>query len=291
MIEATPVDQRTGRAISLNSIPPAFQLTQQHKEQIEGEQRERDELIAHLEQGLAPQVTSRAGAVDARRLNSLVQAELARLALLPGGYASALMSLRSTEQASKSQNLKTREKELAAEQKAATLEANDLLAEVVSRSAWLYRNVLATKAVEIRLQQAVDHLTAIEGNNHLGIELGRWVRLPGECVGVAGQQMRILGIGVSEAFLPEIDPSLKLPEEFQQPTTASSHTDQPRDHASRMVAGAVPAERNPDGTLRSVSGPNAFVGNSGVAVPRTEAQDRAARRKVAAEISKEDGAR
>lgn len=292
-----PVDQRTGQPMMIGSIPTATQVTADREAQREDSRRLRAEVFALLEQHFAPSGT----VIDQRRLNSLVQAELDRLAALPDGIAGAIAQLRETAAAS-ARVSKAREKDHAKELETTAVEAKKLLAEVESRSAWVHDNILASRANEARLQELIDELTAIEGQHHIGIDLGGFLRLPGACAALAGQKLQIHGLAAAANHLPSLEQCPQLPEEFQRPKVVASNpaVDQrgksfdpnlPKDYALRMTSGSVPAPRNADGSPAGASVRHALGDdiNRGI-FPRTEAQSRAARRNVEAEVAKEDGA-
>lgn len=295
------VDQRTSQPIT-NAIPTAAQLDAQRKALKDGQKRDRDELAGYLEQALAPQVTSGDGTVNVRRLNTLIQTELDRLGSFPDGVADALASYRL---AAKTPAPKGHDRERVAPQKAATEEAKALIAEIENRSAWLYRHVIADRAVERRVIEAVQRLTELQAQHRLPIDLGYHLRLAGDAVALAGQYVHWINSHQDENLwrqtLPELE-ALELPAELRASSAvaaADPATDQlnrkpfdpnePKDRAMRLAAGSTSMSRNPDGTLSAGSVQSPFGGNSaGAAMPRTEAEDRAARKKVAAEL--EDGA-
>lgn len=290
-----PVDQRTGQPMKIGAIPTAAQLAADRKAHEEDSQRVRAELVALLEQHFAPVGII----IDQRRLNALVHAEVERLAALPDGMAGAIVQLQEAALAfAKASNSRPRAR--TAQLEAVTVDAKKLLAEMESRSAWMHNNLLASKANEQRLQGLIDELTAIESQHHLGIDLGRYLRLPGDCAALAGQRLQILGPAAAADHLPSLEQCPQLPEEFQRPQRVASNPsvdqrgkpfdpDLPKDHALRMASGSTPAPRKTDGTLADFSDRVPFEDRKGVAVPRTEAEDRAAHRKVAAEVAKEDG--
>jgi hypothetical protein len=74
-------------------------------------------------------------------------------------------------------------------------------------------------------------------------------------------------------------------------TRAPHDSSVPKDRAIHLAAGSVPMARNEDGSLLGGFVGDPFGGDIGrAAMPRTDAEDRAARKKVAAEIDKEDAA-
>jgi hypothetical protein len=292
----TPIDQRTGQPIVIGAIPSAAQQAEDRRAQSEDAQRLRADAVALLEQHFAPVGT----VIDQRRLNALVQAELDRLTALPDGIARAIAQLREAARAA-AKAAKAREKEFIKERESDTIDAKKLLAEVESRSAWVHDNLLASRANEARLQELIDELTAIESQHHLGIALGRYVRLPGDCAAAAGQKLQIHGLKAAAGHLPELEQCPQLPEEFGRPQRVASNpsVDQrgkpfdptlPKDYAIRMAAASTPAPRNVDGTLAGVYLPDPHGGIRHAPVPRSEAQERAVLKKVAGDIAAEDGA-
>ena len=100
-------------------------------------------------------------------------------------------------------------------------------------------------------------------------------------------------------YLPDLEQGPELPEELRRPksvvapayidqrTSKSFAPDEPKDYAIRMAAGSTPLPRNEDGTITGGYVPEAFGGPRHARVPRTEAQDRAALKKVATDIAAE----
>jgi len=295
-----PVDQRTGQPMAIGAIPQPGQLAAQLTAQSEAEKHDRAELVAYLEEVFAPQATVDGRTIDTRKLAQLVQAEFEAIERMADGIAGALARARAAR-AAKPTNTKSRERDLAAELETATVKAKALLEEMEKRSGWVFANILANKANEQRLQELIDNLTGIESKHHLGVDVGRWLKLPGDCAVAAGQRLQIEGRAAADGYLPGLEHCPELPEEFRRSKTiaAKQEVDQrgkpfdpnlPKDHALRMAAGSVPAPRNADGTRADVSIRDPWLGNtSGAVVPRTEAQSRAARAKVAAEVAAEDG--
>jgi hypothetical protein len=197
-----------------------------------------------------------------------------------------------------------RQERIAAEQlEAATKEAEALIAEIENRSAWLYRSLIAERAAERRVIEAVQLLTTLQSQHRLPIDIGRYTRLCGEAIGLAGQYVMWINRDPDQDLwrqtLPALEP-LELPAELVAPASkASPVVDQrgkpfdptlPKDHAIRTAAASTPALRNPDGTLAGGYVPEPFGGPRHAPVPRTEAAERAARKAVAAGIAEEDGA-
>jgi hypothetical protein len=96
----------------------------------------------------------------------------------------------------------------------------------------------------------------------------------------------MLGPAAAEGYLPALEQCPELPEEFQQPETIEPKTevDQRTTPFDPMAAGAVPRERNADGTLAGGSVRHPFEGTRTAVVPRTDAEELAARRKVAEDL-------
>lgn len=180
---------------------------------------------------------------------------------------------------------------------AAIKEAKALVAEAEIRAAWLFRSHITTEAVRARYIECAERLTALQGQHRLAIDVGRFTRLGTEALTLASQYAQMITRDRDPDFwrrnLPELEP-LELPAELLAPgAIANPATSQrtakpfdptlPKDHALRMAAGAVPAPRNPDGTLPgSVVNPFGGNANSGVPPPRTDAEDRARRKEIAA---------
>jgi hypothetical protein len=181
---------------------------------------------------------------------------------------------------------------------AAGEEAQALTAEIEIRGAWLFRNLIAERAVERRFNEAVDQLTELQNKHHLvGIDVGRFTRLGAEALQLAERYVQAINRDLDPNFwrlnLPELEP-LELPEELRAVTTVISgpYVDQvggrtfdptvPKDQAMRLAAGAKPIPRSPDGT------PAGSVPVNVVPRPRTEAEDRARRKKIAAELEAAD---
>ncbi|MFI5281747.1 MAG: hypothetical protein ACHQ0J_01290 [Candidatus Dormibacterales bacterium] len=297
----TAVDQRTGQPMVIGSIPTPAQWNAQHKAQIEVEQRERDELMAYLEQTLAPQVTAGDGVVDVRKLNTLVQAEFARLTSLPEGSAGAVASFRRAAGAAKAPNAKA-EKELAVQRKAAIEEAESLTAELDIRAAWLFRDLIQAAAVRMRYLEAGERLGALVRQHRLAVDVARFTVLAVRAQELAGQYEQLIAHNLDPDLwrrnLPQLEP-LELPEALRatvasvadpatsQATRAPFDPNLPKDHAMRMAMATKPAERNADGTLVG-SVRNPWGGNTAVPPPRSEAAEFATRKKIAAELAAED---
>lgn len=298
---AQAVDQRTGKPIVVGSIPTAAELQQERAAQAENEARQLAELGTVLEELYAPGETHGDGSVDVARLNRLVQSQILRITALPGGVADEIARLRRMIQArATSTEAKAREKQAAAEREAATAHAIELVAELQARSAWIFANILAGKANEFRLQELIDELTALEGQHHLGRAVGEFVRLPGDCAAVAGQRLQIVGRRAADGFLPALEQCPELPDEFQRPAAPKADVDQsaraafdpslPKDHAIRMEGGSTPARRNEDGTIAGAHVSEPFAAQRFAPVPRTDAEELAARRRVADDLAPKDGA-
>lgn len=285
-----PVDQRTGRQFDLGAVPTAAQLQTDRASQVATAKREREELIAKLEASFIPQATSEAGVVDVRKLNGLVKAELDRLEGLPEADRVLPPLPRKA----------TRPPDKALAE--ATKEAGALMAELDARAAWLFRDILATNAVRARYLEAGERLIVLVRQHRLSIDVGRYTTLAVRAQELAGQQIHFQSRD-PEAWrenLPELE-DLELPAVLRPapaPLADSSVSQLTRkpfdptvsaDHDLRMAAGSTPADREADGTLTGVSLRHSRVGNDFVPAPRTEAQERAARKRIADELAAEEG--
>jgi hypothetical protein len=183
---------------------------------------------------------------------------------------------------------------------AAADEAKTLIEELEFLFAWLFRSHIQRPAVERRCTEGVLRLMEIQNEFRLGLDVPRFTKLGGEVAPHAGQYLRLINADADPDFwrrnLPELE-ALELPEELRAATTVVSgpHVDQvgartfdpmvPKDQAMRRAAGAQPIPRNPDGTPAGSAPLNV------VRAPRTEAEDRARRATIAAELEAEDAAK
>jgi hypothetical protein len=165
-----------------------------------------------------------------------------------------------------------RDERIAAEQlEAERAEAQRLTVEFEGLLAWVFRNRLELRAVELRLNEVGQRLTGLSAR-HQTINKSRLLQLPRDVVRVAGEQGASIIRDDPDGWrqlLPSID-GLELPEELREVRTPAEvwtpridqpsgrpvstegwivgHTaGSPRPVAETTVAG--PPARNPDGTL------------------------------------------
>jgi hypothetical protein len=197
---------------------------------------------------------------------------------------------------------------------AATIEAEALSIEFEERLAWSYKTRLETQANEARLVEVRDRLTTLASSagpapavNQLNgalvddpenkprpgvrvpIDIERVTALPRQVAAAVAERIRALAFDPTDAWrsdLPIVD-ELQLPEALRslrvRPASVSA-TDQ---RLTEAPPPAAPPARNEDGTLVGAHVQDPF-GSRHAIMPRTEAQERAARRQVAADIAAED---
>lgn len=191
----------------------------------------------------------------------------------------------------------------AEELEAATKEAKDLTGELELLAAWLYQDRLRAEAVRSRYLAAGNRLMDLVQRHPLPfVDSGRYTRLAVQAQEAASRLVHDLGQNPDTSllfvYLPKLDASdLALPSSLQPRQPVSPSIQQgtrkpvdpnlPKDYDLRMASGAVPVERNPDGTIAGASVRHPFEAQRFAMVPRTDAEELAARRKVAKKLDAE----
>lgn len=275
----------------------------QFEDQASDWERQADELDARAEQALADfsgPVTELPKSVDYDRDKAQVKRRgAADLRKRAQAYA-ANVGL----EAIAAEHDQLRQERIAAEElEAATKEAEALIPELEVRAAWLYWSHLQAAAVRNRYLEAGNRLMDLVQRHHLTVDVGRYTALAVKAQEAAGERLRAITASDDPALWRANLPALKavdIPVELRASAAAANPaTDQvtraphdprrPKDHAIRMAGAAVPSPRNPDGSIADGSFPEWGGAKRFAMVPRTDAEELAARRKVASELGSELG--